>query len=298
MGKQPIKRGQNAIGKVVGALAADILTEVKDLLRDRSKPDATVIHEYRRAMKRWRALLRLLEPELGPKAAHARKMARDLARQIAGPRDLQSAIDALQYIGVQSPRAMSGRLLPRLRDRLEAMRTHSEKVAFDATVRKRFLQALRNASDFVRQWPLQELSFDRLVHQFVRRYRCAQRAVPDNWMTAKPKALHKLRQHTVELRYQTEVFMFLWPRLGKAWIREAQSLRRELGHYHDLVVLARYTRAGQPLAQWRNRLGPLIAKRQAAHVAEARVIAARLFAEPPKILRSRYLALWKAQRRA
>ena len=42
------------------------------------------MHDFRRAMKRWRALLRLFEPFLGEEARRLRDEARDLARALAG----------------------------------------------------------------------------------------------------------------------------------------------------------------------------------------------------------------------
>jgi hypothetical protein len=98
----------------------------------------------------------------------------------------------------------------------------------------------------------------------------------------------------VDHRYQMELLESLWPRIGRAWVREAQDLRGELGSHQDLTVLAGFTKRGQPLARWRARLLPLIARRQADHVTVARHLAARLFAESPKGFRRRFAALWVA----
>ena len=49
----------------------------------------------RKALKRWRALLRLLARPLGEQADQMRSEARELMRALAGARDAQSALDAL-----------------------------------------------------------------------------------------------------------------------------------------------------------------------------------------------------------
>ncbi len=49
----------------------------------------------RKALKRWRALLRLLARPLGEPADQMRAEARELMRALAGARDAQSALDAL-----------------------------------------------------------------------------------------------------------------------------------------------------------------------------------------------------------
>ena len=88
-----------------------------------------------------------------------------------------------------------------------------------------------------------------------------------------------------------------WPRFGKLWVAEAQRLRERLGSHQDLVVLGRLTAPHQLLAPWRSRVTPLIDERKAAHVAAARRLAARLFAERPNAFRCRIEALWRATAR-
>jgi hypothetical protein len=86
----------------------------------------------------------------------------------------------------------------------------------------------------------------------------------------------------------------LWPRYARMWTGEAQRLRDRLGKHQDLIVLGNLTGPHQPLARWRSRLAPAIAKRKAAHVAGAARLAARLFVDKPKALRRRLVAMWEA----
>jgi hypothetical protein len=86
----------------------------------------------------------------------------------------------------------------------------------------------------------------------------------------------------------------LWPKIGRAWVSEAQKLRDRLGHHQDLTVLKDLTAPRLPLAPWRSRLVPLIAARQAEHAAGASRVARRLFAEKPKAFRNRLLGLWES----
>jgi hypothetical protein len=93
MSKNAPKRLKYEIGGAIQVLAREIRGKARDILTDRKRSDTVVIHDYRRTMKRWRALLRLLEPILGLRAKAARKAARDLARDVSGTRDLQSTLD-------------------------------------------------------------------------------------------------------------------------------------------------------------------------------------------------------------
>jgi CHAD domain-containing protein len=116
--------------------------------------------------------------------------------------------------------------------------------------------------------------------------------IADDWRAASAHDLHELRQRVVVHRYQMELVEPLWPRLGRSWVREAQKLRNRLGKHQDLAVLARYAEPHQPLARWRSRLQSVISQRQAHHVASARRIAGRLFAEKPQAFRRRLESMW------
>jgi CHAD domain-containing protein len=296
MSKKVAKTENHAIGRAIGLTARDVLAHAQNLLADTSLPDAVVIHEYRRAMKRWRALLRLLEPILGRDVQRFRLEARELARKLAGPRDAQSALDALRDLIDSNvlTTAPSPRALKAIAGRLSAHRKKMEASRLNAVVRDRLARGLEKAESAVGTWPLKVLTFNAILGQFTETYRRARRAVPKNWSRAGHSDLHKLRQRVVEHRYQMELLKPLWPRLGRAWVREAQKLRSQLGKHQDLVVLARLTESGQPLARWRSTLLPIIARRQANHVIAARRLSSRLFAEPPKTFRRRYRALWIA----
>src|SRR5881227_2841619 len=93
--EKPAVRPDIAVGEALRAVARDILAEARTILDDQSRPDANAVHDFRKSMKRWRALLRLLEPFLGEDARRLREQARDLARELSGARDAQSAIEAL-----------------------------------------------------------------------------------------------------------------------------------------------------------------------------------------------------------
>src|SRR5436190_21565818 len=96
------------VGEALTAVARDVLAEAREAL-DHDKSDATAVHDYRKAMKRWRALLRLLEPFLGDESRRLRISARNSARELSGARDAQAAIEALEDIAEQPQTALSPR---------------------------------------------------------------------------------------------------------------------------------------------------------------------------------------------
>jgi CHAD domain-containing protein len=159
-------------------------------------------------------------------------------------------------------------------------------------MRSRIVAALDRAEARIERWPLDDLTFAEVAEGLSEGYRRARHAMPEDWRAASAQELHELRQRVVVHRYQMEIVEPLWPGLGKTWVRQAQKLRNRLGAYQDLAVLARYAEPHQPLAHWRSRLQSVISQRQAQHVAAARRIAGRLFAERPKAFRVRLEGLW------
>src|SRR6202045_2333629 len=118
MSEKPALEPGLAAGEALRAVARDILGEARSAIEDPAHSDAVAVHEFRRAMKRWRALLRLLAPFLAQDGKRLRNEARDLARELAGARDAQSALDGLADLAGHGL-TLSGRSLATVRGRIE-----------------------------------------------------------------------------------------------------------------------------------------------------------------------------------
>jgi CHAD domain-containing protein len=294
MDERPALQPDVAVGEALRGVARDILAEARAAIENPEISDAEAVHDFRRAMKRWRALLRLLEPFLGAEARRLRDEARDLARALTGARNAQSALDALADLEKHglalSPRSIAG-----LRRRIDEIRRSAE-TTLNADMRLQLSGALDQASALVERWPLHTLTFDDVADQLTRFYREARRLLPAHWSTADAEDLHELRKRVVVHRYQIDIIEPLWPRFVKMWSGEAQRLRDRLGKHQDMLMLASLTGPHQPLARWRSRLAAAIAERRAVHVAGAARIAARIFVDKPNALRRRLAAMWMTVR--
>jgi CHAD domain-containing protein len=256
--------------------------------------DAKAIHDFRRAMKRWRAFLRLLEPLLGTDALRLRHEARDLARTLAGARDAQAALDALADLG-DDYAALSEASLTTVRERIEAQRSSAESKTLTADAREKLRVTLARTLDAIDHWPLQDATFEEVAAGLAEGYSRARRAMPSDWSAASAEELHELRARVVVHRYQMELAEPLWPRLGRIWVGEAQRLRERLGKHQDLAVLASFTAPKHPLARWRSRLMPAVEARQRDHIETAMRQSGRLFSEKPGAFQRRLEALWASR---
>jgi CHAD domain-containing protein len=285
------------VGEALKAVARDVLAEARAAL-DHDKSDAIAVHDYRKAMKRWRALLRLLEPFLGDEGRRLRIAARNFARELAGARDAQAAMEALEDIAEEPQTVLSPRSLVTIRTRLDALRKSAEAASVTQAMRARLIVALDELAPAIDTWALDKLTFGELAGELTRTYRRMRKDAPrEDWRSVPPEVLHDLRRRVVAHRYQMELVEPLWPKFGRVWVAEAQRLRDRLGAHQDLSMLLAFTAPHQPLAPWRARLTPLIAERQAAHAKASSRIAGRMLAEKPRAFRRRIEALWKAEQR-
>ena len=105
------------------AIARDIIAEARAGLGTIDRDHAAAVHDYRKAMKQWRAFLRLLEPLVETRSL--RIEARDLARKLAGARDLQAMLDALKDLE-KAEDGLSPTSLATMRGRIEEAKRAAE----------------------------------------------------------------------------------------------------------------------------------------------------------------------------
>jgi CHAD domain-containing protein len=205
----------------------------------RPTPNAKAIHDTRKALKRLRALVRLLRAELGEqqyKREHA--ILRDAARRLAGARDAEVMVGTLDAMLKRHPRKLGRRRhMLELRKLLVAERAAAELATFgDSVMRGEVLRELSGLRERVRQWNLPERPGIALVEHDLRRIyrggRERKRYLARGKGGDSARAAHAWRKRVKDLRYAAEI-------LGlRSIARRADRLGELLGEEHDLVVLA------------------------------------------------------------
>jgi CHAD domain-containing protein len=205
--------------------------------------DTKAVHETRKALKRLRALLRLLAADLGEQTfARENAVLRDVARRLSGARDAEVMLATLDALIERHPRKLARRNgLRKLRRRLVAEHERMERrtLGDPATVAQVLaeLRAFRARAD---AWKLSDRGGIRLVQDDLRllyeqgrrrRRRAARKKGRD------VRAMHRWRKRVKDLRYAAEALD--QPDLA----RRADSLGETLGEDHDLAVLAEWIRA-------------------------------------------------------
>jgi CHAD domain-containing protein len=212
-----------------------------ELLAD-GAPDERAIHETRKALKRLRALMRLLRHELGEsRFRREHGILRDAARRLAGARDAEVMVDTLDALLTRHPRKLGQRRpLTQMRKRLVAERSAAARRTLgDEATRAEVLSELRGLRTRAQWWNLSEQpdlaiverDLRRIYGQGRRRYRHVARG-KRRGKNHDTRALHEWRKAVKDLRYAAEM-------LGlRPLAHRADTLGEILGEDHDLALLA------------------------------------------------------------
>lgn len=283
-------------------IALGQLDDAIELLRGQapgSPPAAEAVHETRKAIKRLRALMRLLEGELGRRRATRERDALGAAAdRLAGARDAEVMVVTLERLLAREPRKLArGRGVRELRERLERERYEATaRLIEDAQARERVAGELVAVRARVAAW---ELRADRPaarlagpgLQRIVRAGRRGRRRAVKRG--SDPRARHRWRKHVKDLRYALEALTVAQPAREDAagpWTRRpskrerrahgrerrahgrlvklarrADRLGETLGEEHDLVLLGKLVRADRRLKRRHKR-----ARRRLLHAIEGR----------------------------
>src|ERR1700759_663547 len=189
MNRASARKADSAAAARLREASGDLLAEARRQVDAPSTDDAAAVHEFRKAMKRWRALLRLYEPLLGTEAEELRIEARDLARELAGTRGARAALDALADVK-DSP--LSERTLATIKTRLDGIGASAEAATLTGALRERLREAIDHATAAAMDWPLDAVNFAAVATGLAASYARARRAIPEHWGSASTDAMHVL----------------------------------------------------------------------------------------------------------
>ena len=250
-----------------------------ELLRGESPvpmPQDEAVHETRKALKRLRALMRLLEGEIGSKrATRERTVLRDAGARLAGARDAEVMVGTLDALVSRHPQKLSRRRgVVDLRERLQHERRTTAAQALGGTLlsssaaREQVAEELCALRARVTKWKLPDRPEARLtgpgLEHIYRAGRTGRRRAGRSWSGRRKldsRAMHKWRKHVKDLRYALEVLDVRDPpaksaakhpgkRPNKRIVKlahRADGLGEVLGEEHDLMLLGEKVRAHKPL---------------------------------------------------
>ncbi len=240
-------------------MALEQLDQAIELLEDDGEAvsAAHAVHETRKSLKRLRALVRLLEDEIGSRAyAQESAILRHAGERLARARDAEVMVSTLEGLLKRNTGGLARRRgVVKLRGRLVAERDRAVARALDdAGARQEVLDDLRSVRVRVAEWTLSDRDGIELVEPGLRRlYRQGRRGLGRalRGKGERTRVLHQWRKRVKDLRYAAEMLDRApadpVPGKGPSDIRRlarrADELGELLGEEHDLAVLAERLRA-------------------------------------------------------
>jgi CHAD domain-containing protein len=300
------QRLQRRLGLAPGEPLADGLQRMAlgqldiaiELLSGEGGDDTKAIHDTRKALKRLRALLMLIEHRLPKKAfkGHDQTL-RTIAGRLAGARDAQVMLATLDSLIAANPRKLGRRgSVRRLRRRLLTEHTRLQRLTLGApSTRAAVLGELHQLRAGVLAWELPHRKGIELVERDLRRvyrdgrkrYRRVLRGKGEQTV-----AMHRWRKRVKDLRYAIEMLDRRHsPHSLHRIASRADSLGELLGEDHDLAVFAERLREGSRAHDshpWRTKrktrrlLLKAVAKRRLTLRKQALRQGAKLYSRSPK----------------
>lgn len=251
---------------------------------------AATIHESRKALKRIRALLKLARGGLG-KQVYAREygVARDIARSLSGPRDLDVLPVTLASLPTKGRRRAA---TDKVRAAIERARDEAAGITDRAQVLAAAIDDLEAARKRYAKLRVTGNADAVLANGAAAGLEALRRQCDRAVASGEDEDYHDWRKsaqlHWRHLRLLSES----WPAMIEARIAVAQGLASVLGHDHDLTVLGDFIKtipsSGLRAAGRKALLGDIRA-RQLALRAEARAAAQVLTIDRPKRFAKRLL---------
>lgn len=272
-------------------IAGEELSAAIVQLRHHGDPHARV-HTARKAIKRARALLRLVRGGLGPAFAAENLALRDAARLLSQRRDAAVALTALHQL-VPEPSAA----LLAVRDALAAARDAAADPETDDVLHAAAAELARSLARRD-EWPAFHGGWSVVKAGLRASYVGGRRAMRRSYSTGHPEEFHEWRKRVKDLWYHTVLLQGVWKTVQSAAAEALEDLSDILGEDHDLEVL-RAAVAALPdidpaaLAELEARASERSDDLRGAACA----LGARIYAERPRHYLARLHSYWQAWRR-
>lgn len=287
--EEPFAKGFRRIG------LAQIERAGRELARGPER--ARAVHETRKALKRIRALLRLMRPALGGDAFRRENARlRDIARRLAGERECDVLVETIVKLEARPEAERCRKGWSVLKDEVAAARARAPHPSGEMTTKEALTMLAQAKKDFARLEPRGK-GFALIGKGLARAYRDGREAFAAAYEEPSDEAFHELRK-AVQLHWRhMSLIARAWPELIEVRVAAARRLSQMLGDDHDLAVLVGFAERIAP-----DRLAPgdlteivrLARQRQRELREAARPLLAQLYAEGTRAFVARLAVYWAA----
>jgi CHAD domain-containing protein len=256
------------------------LKECRHPARERGE----TVHETRKHLKKLRAALELVAPEIGrQRYAREDKCVRQIGKIVSDLRDAHVRLQTLTELR-ESDEQRFAHL-----ENLLSIERESFSAAF-AGWQKQAVPKLKSLNNRLAQWPLDDLTWKSVCAVVTKSYRRGRAALDRALKKPNAECMHAWRKEVKQLWYQLRLLQPLNRVVLEKIAADAKTLGQLLGYDHDYAfLLERFDeKQSEPeLKKERADLGNLIRKRGRRLQRNATELGRRFYAEPPKAFAKR-----------
>jgi CHAD domain-containing protein len=256
---------------------------------------SVAIHESRKALKRVRALLRLMRPAIGDEIFRRENSdLRDIGLSLSGARDRHVLLETAMKLDAMG-RFERRSVADNLRQTILGAGTESEPVRMKAAAER-----LAGVRDRLSTVTATGSGFAIVGEGLEKSYRTARRAFRHAYAEPSDEAFHEWRKGAQRHWRQMSLLSRAWPELLEARVGEARALSQLLGDDHDLAVLVAFVHS-EAAASLRKETAAIVETAARGRQEELRAAAHprgdRLFATGARQLRKNIGEYWEAAAR-
>jgi CHAD domain-containing protein len=253
---------------------------------------AVAVHETRKALKRLRALLRLIRPAIGEEAfKDENAQLREVGLSLSGARDRHVLLETVNKLEASARFGRRG-LVESVRQAIAAANGEGAPLTM-----KQANARLTDAKKRLAALQIDGSGFEVVGAGLQRSYRRARRMFAEAYRAPTDEAFHEWRKGAQAHWRQMTLLSRAWPDYLGARAVEARHLSQLLGDDHDLAMLVAFVHsaAASSLGGEQSALIERAARQRQAELREtARPRGQRLFAAAPKRLRRSIGIYWGA----
>ena len=197
------------------------------------------IHEARKSVKKIRALLRLLEPQLGNVSRNANRRLRDLGRTMSMLRDSAAMVETFDQLAGEYPGEMGLNRFAGVRERLVAAAEGAMTSADEQALATTAVAEFRKLARHVNLWRLSGEGFAVVADSFNASYEAGRKSLRRAGKHPSTENVHELRKRAKDHWYHVRLMGPLWPGASEAYEKAMKELQETLGDANNASVFLR-----------------------------------------------------------
>ena len=291
-------RHRESVPENVKRVAAEELDSAIALLNGKHGPNREEsIHKARKSIKKTRALLRMVRPELGDFYRDENVRLRDTGRQLSELRDAGALIGTVDNLRRRRNGNAPKKLLSSVRRFLDLQKRQLEEQAAARKLLPGLAAELRKVRGTIRNWPLKTDGFKAIAAGAEETFRAGRKALAVARKSGRAEDFHEWRKRVKDHWYQVRLLNRVWQNVMSGYEESLKELEDTLGEDVNLSVLEdkaqRFASQGgppPPMSSLHKAVG------SARHDLRQRAleIGDKVYAEKPREFTRQLKRLWKA----